>query len=102
MLQQRDACPLIPHVCSRGLLDAHVATVDEVEQAVATAVASPKAIEDEGESLFGAHSASAAAFSETRVHALSSSSSSDFIVLGNDSDSDFLAQEDGGWEHNRQ
>ena len=90
-------------MCSRGLLDAHVATVDEVEQAVAAAVASPKAIEDEGgESLFGAHSASAAACSETRVHALSSSSSSDFIVLGNDSDSDFLAQEDGGWEHSRQ
>ncbi len=91
-------------VHSRGFLEAEVATVDEVEQAVAAATATPTAPEDEGHSrVFAVHSAPAAAcISETSARALSSSSSSDFIVLGNDSDSDFVAHEDGGWDHSRQ
>jgi hypothetical protein len=75
---------------SQGLLDAEVATVGEVERAVALAHAAPAT--PEGGSVSAAR-VPASPRCQSSLHTLSSSSSSDFIVLGNDSDSDFVVHE---------
>ncbi len=70
------------NLTSQGLLDAHVATVGEVQEAVAFAGA-------------GSSAAHAPASPRGRTNArMPSSSSSDFIVLGDDSDSDFVVHEE--------
>ena len=73
---------------SQGLLEAQVATVDEVEEAVALDQAGPGPAESDSAAHFPASPRG-----QTSVKALSSSSSSDFIVLSNDSDSDFVVHD---------
>jgi hypothetical protein len=74
---------------SRGLLEAEVATVDEVGQAVALEGAGPSTVE----SALAAHPP-ASPRGQMDAKPLSNSSSSDFILLGNDSDSDFVVHDD--------
>jgi hypothetical protein len=76
---------------SQGVLDAEVATVDEVERAVSLSQAAPATTEDDSVS---AARVPASPRCQSSLHTLSSSSSSDFIVLGNDSDSDFVVHEE--------
>ena len=74
------------NLTSQGLLDAHVATVGEVQEAVAFAGAGQAD---------GSSAAHAPASPRGRTNArMPSSSSSDFIVLGDDSDSDFVVHEE--------
>ena len=71
---------------SQGLLEAHVATVGEVQEAVALAAAAQAD---------GSSAARAPASPRGRTSArMPSSSSSDFIVLDDDSDSDFVVHEE--------
>jgi hypothetical protein len=74
---------------SQGLIDAQFATVDEV---VAFSHAAPAAPED-GSVL--AVLPPAAPCRRTSHRTPSSSSSSDFVLLSNDSDSDFVVREEG-------
>jgi hypothetical protein len=85
--------PLFVVCCwfSQGVLDAEVATVDEVEHAVALSQATLATLEDGSDS---AARVPASPRCQRSLHTLSSSSSSDFIVLGNDSDSDFVVHEE--------